>query len=78
MRQGQFELQVLVGGAPLPEMVTGSGVAYVESSFKTAVSYTVQVEEVRAVWTAAQRRHHHRQWRRACGGRPCRARRGRA
>jgi hypothetical protein len=48
MRQGQFELQVLVGGAPLPELVTGSGVVYVESAFNTAASYKVTVQEVRA------------------------------
>jgi hypothetical protein len=47
MRQGQFELSVLVGGVPLPEMTTGAGEVYVETKFNTASSYKVEVEEVR-------------------------------
>jgi hypothetical protein len=49
MRVGQFELAVLVGGAPLPELVSGAGDVFVETKFNVAgVSRHVVSKEARA------------------------------
>lgn len=37
MRNGKFELSVLVGGLPLPELVASSGVVYVECVVASAL-----------------------------------------
>ena len=41
VKSGKFGLEVLVGGVPLPELVTESGVTYVETRFDSPVTYKV-------------------------------------
>lgn len=49
VRSGKFEMNVLVGGVPLPELgPTAAGEVYVETRFHTPSSYSVVVQEVRA------------------------------
>jgi hypothetical protein len=67
MRQGKFELSVLVGGVPLPELTTGAGEVYVETKFNTHVSYKVEVEEVRCSCGACARRQRRAVARVCCG-----------
>ena len=39
VKSGKFSLEVLVGGVPVAEMVTESGVSYIETRFDTPVTY---------------------------------------
>ena len=45
VKSGKFSLEVLVGGVPLAELVTESGVTYVETRFDTPSTYKVTSKE---------------------------------